>query len=259
MINIWKLFKLDPWTYGLLLIAFLCGFFKQILLILLIVVIHELGHIIMLNKYEIEIISVKLYPFGGITKVNKDINTPLKKEIIIAISGVIAQCFLWVIFYLLHHYGYLYSQTYFIFKQYNITIMLFNLLPMVPLDGSIIFRSILEKIFAYEKAYKWYFIFSFITLFFFSCYNIAWNLNNYLILFFLLFQLILGLKHRKFYIQKFYLERYLKEFPYTRIKNHEEEIVSVLKKDTLHFFKKGEKYRHERELLREKFDNHTYF
>ena len=76
MKNIKAKFKINTFTYLLILSALWTGLIKNISLILFIVIIHELGHAFFLHRYEYEIIQIEIFPFGGITKVNKPINTP---------------------------------------------------------------------------------------------------------------------------------------------------------------------------------------
>ena len=95
MKNIKAKFKMNSVTYLLILTALLTGFIKNISLILIIVIFHECGHIIVLKHYEYEIEKVEIYPFGGVTKVKKPINTPLKKEVMIASAGVLFQILLY--------------------------------------------------------------------------------------------------------------------------------------------------------------------
>ena len=66
-------------------------------------------------------------------------------------------------------------------------------------------------------------------------------------------QFLILKKNEKYYIHRFYLERYLYQFPYSKIKNHEEQDIHKLKKETLHFFKEKNYYIPEKELLKRYF------
>lgn len=251
MKNIKSKFKLNSFTYFLLFSSLCTGFFKNILLILVIVLVHELGHVVTLRHFEYEILKVEIYPFGGITKVNKPLNTPLRKEIVIASSGVFFQCLLYVIFAFLFWQGFIYEKTFSLFCQYNKVIFWFNLLPIVPLDGSILLHSLLEYFFSYKRAYFLYFVFSIIAFFLFVSYHTVYSLNNYMILFFLMYHILLVYRKRKYYQNRFFLERYLYEFPYQKIASHPYPNLDFLKKDTLHFFWMKDRYLHEKEFLKE--------
>lgn len=216
-----------------------------------IVLFHELGHVLMIKRYEYEIEKVEIYPFGGITKVNKPINTPLKQELLIACAGILFQTILMGIVSLMHKEGLILSNTYYLFQKYNQTILVFNLLPLIPLDGSIIMHSCLEYLFPYHKAYNIHLILSLVFFLLFMTIHSLKSLNNYMIITFLIYKLYDRYKKRKMYQNKFYLERYLYEIPYVKIESHNYPDLKKLKKDTLHFFWQKDRYLHEKEFLKE--------
>ncbi len=233
--------------------ALFSGFFKNIIVILTIVIFHELGHILILKHYEYEIESVEIYPFGGITKVNKPINTPIKKEFFIACGGVLFQLILILIYQICYRNGWINDYTYLLFQTYNKAILIFNLLPMIPLDGSVLVHSLLERFFSYQKAYYLHLWISLVSLLIFTVGHLLKSLNNYMILTFLFYKIYDAYQKRLYYQNRFYLERYLYNFPYIEIKSHPKFNLNSLKKDTLHFFWQNDRYLHEKEFLKQKF------
>ena len=91
MKNILIKWQINYFTYLYFLLAFLCGYFKNTCIIFFIIFMHELGHIIMIKFFKYEIISVTFYPFGGLTKINKPINSSINKELFISVSVIIMQ------------------------------------------------------------------------------------------------------------------------------------------------------------------------
>ena len=89
-----KTIKIDFSTYVVILLSFLAGNFKRILLTIGIVIFHELGHVFWLKVFKVPILEVKIYPFGGITRTNKMLNYPLNKELVIALGGIFNQVIL---------------------------------------------------------------------------------------------------------------------------------------------------------------------
>lgn len=251
--------KINHVTYLLFFTYLITGHFKNILLIFLIILVHEFGHIFFLRHYKYPIESIEILPFGGITKTNKLINTPINHDLIIYFGGVLFQFFLLIIFFFLLKFGVIHEDTYLMFKMYNTSILIFNILPIRPLDGGEILRLILEKRYSFYKAQKIANILSVMFLVLFFAINIKFNLNNYVIISFLLVKVYELIKKENFYKNKFMLERFLYTLPYKRINNEKYKNIQVLKKDTYHFFKDGEKYVSERELLRRKFDKNKYF
>ena len=245
MKNIKKKFHLNITTYFFFLISFLCGYFKPVLIIFFIIFCHECGHILMIKFFHYAFLRVDFYPFGGITKIDKPINSSINQEIIIALAGVIVQIILQIIFFFFYHE----SNIYMMFSQYNFLLLCFNLLPIIPLDGSIIIHALLEKYFSYEKAYKIYEMISMFCLSLFLFFNIYLHFHNYFICIVLFWSFVLLKKQKLYLLKRFYLERYLYDFPYKTIKNHSILDISLLKKDTRHYFYDGEKYYSEKRIL----------
>ena len=71
MKNIKAKFKINSFTYLLILSALWTGLIKNISLILLIVIIHELGHVFFLRHYEYNIEEIEIFPFGGTGILNR--------------------------------------------------------------------------------------------------------------------------------------------------------------------------------------------
>ncbi len=253
MMNILAKFKIHFLTYLCILIACLTGYLKNIFLILLIICIHELGHILWIKHYEYEIEKIEIFPFGGVTTIRKPINTPLKEELSIALGGVSLELCLIPVFVFLYHQGFINPYTYQLFHYYNKAILLFNILPIIPLDGSIFFHSLLEFFLPYKKAYQIFLISSAIMLFIFLGYLIKNTLNNYMIASLLLVKFYDALQNRQYIQNKFYLERYLYEIPYEKIESHPYPALEKLKKDTLHFFWYKDRYLHEKVFLQKHF------
>ncbi len=244
---------LDFSTLLFFLLSFCCGYFKQTIFLFFIVLWHEMGHVLAIHLCGYRFLKIDLYPFGGITKIEKPINSSINKEILISLAGVFFQSLLYGIFFLLFNFGSLSISSYQFLWKANTFILVFNLLPIVPLDGSITIHSLLEKVFSFEKAFFWYEMISFLSFFLFCIGNYYFHFDNYFVCGVLCMQFFLLKKEEKYYIKRFYLERYLKEYPYKRIKNENGIDLKKLKKETLHFFWDKEKYVHEKEVLKEYF------
>lgn len=250
-----KKFKINSATYFLILSFLLTGLIKNIILIYLIVIIHELGHIFIIKKLKYKIIKVEIYPMGGITSIDKKINTKINHEILISIFGIIFQIILWLLIYILFQNNFIRESTYILFKNYNKTIMIFNLLPIIPLDGYIFFRSVLEIIFPYKRTYYLSLILSIISIILFITYNEIFSLNNYLVISFLIYKIITSIKEFKYIYMRFLAERYLYDIPNNKIKYENKTDINLLKKDTYHYFKTKDKVYSEKNLLAKMFKN----
>lgn len=246
-------YKVNPLTYLFFILSFFCGYFKNVCLIFFIVSLHELGHIFCIKAFRYKIIQVELYPFGGMTRIDKPINSSINKELFISISGILMQLVLQGIMNFLTIKRIVLPNTYQMFTFYNYTIAFFNLLPMYPLDGSRCLNAFLEKIMPYEQAIKWTNRICLLVFLLFTIYNCFSPKKNYTICLFLFVQFFLIVNQQKYLKKRFFLERLLYQFPYQKIESHETLNIHLLKKNTLHFFKYQNRYLHEKGLLKEIF------
>ena len=253
MKNIWHLFNIHPSTYFLILSFLFTGYIKNIILIYVIVLFHEFGHILIIKLLGYKIIRVDIYPSGGITRIDKKINTKLSHDILIASFGLVFQILLTFLFSLLASLSYIRSSTYEMFLTYNTTIFVFNLLPIIPLDGYQLLRCFWEFLFPYKKAFQISFVISIISVLLFITYHQILSLNNYLIVTFLIYKMVAEFKNFKYQKERFLLERYLNDFPYRTIRNEKKLDLALLKKDTYHYFKNDHTYISEKNILKKKY------
>lgn len=242
-------YKLNFSLYLFILLSFLCGYFKPVLIIFLIVITHECGHIFFIKLFHYPIVKVEIYAFGGITTVEKPINSSLNKEMIISLGGFLFQILLYILMTFFYRQNFLSASFYETFKLYNKTILLFNLLPIIPLDGSVFCHALLEKFFSYFSSFKIYKFISIFSFFLFLILNYVCHFNNYFMCLLLISQYIILLKNEKYYFQKFYLERYLHNYPYRKIENNYTLEKEKLKKETHHYFYHQNRFIDEKELL----------
>ena len=247
MKNILNKFNINIFTYLYFLICISCGYIKNALIIFFICLIHEIGHIFFIKIFNYKVISVDIYPFGGYTKVDKMINTSINKDILISLGGIIFQSIL-----------YLFTYNYSLFTYYNLIILVFNLLPIIPLDGNKVLNLFLEKKYSYYLSYKLNIFISIIFLIIFITYNYLYNLDNIIIILFLIFKLLDTLKYYKYLYNRFLLERYLYNIEYKHI-IYNSNSLKDLKKETRHYFKDKDIYLNEKILLNRLFDKGRIF
>lgn len=117
------------------------------LIILFSILIHELAHSIVAQKYGLKVSEIELYLFGGVSRIEEEPTTP-KSEMIIAVVGPLSSLTIGVIFI-----TFIYSipialpAFIFIILFYtgisNISLAIFNLIPAFPIDGGRILRAYL--------------------------------------------------------------------------------------------------------------------
>jgi len=127
------------------------------------VVVHELAHSLVARRYGMDVRSITLFLFGGVSNIEREPSSP-GAEFVTAIVGPITSLVLGVVLILL---GSLMAPSYMVVGEdsvrvlrrvgplttlflwlgpINILIGLFNLIPGFPLDGGRVLRSILWKI-----------------------------------------------------------------------------------------------------------------
>lgn len=247
--NIFKKIKIDISTYFLILIALFAGYIKNIFLILMIVLIHELGHAFFITLYKIEIESITIYPYGGITTINKRLHERIYKDILISLGGIIFQVLLYFVFLILYHNNLIVLSTYNIFLLYNKSIILFNLIPLIPLDGSKLLFSIFSKFFSFKRSYILMITSGFIALIIFITYNFIYKLNDLILYIFLVYKLYEVIKEFKFTMNKFYLERIMYDHYYNKIINDENNLEKI-RIDKYYYFKENNKYINEKKYIK---------
>lgn len=132
---------------------------------ILVLLIHEVFHVIFIKAFNQKINNFELTAFGGMMKIN--VKTSSLKEVLIYSGGIIGNIIFLLLLKLINI-----PNDKFIYK-YNILMIIVNILPIVPLDGSNILRIILEKVFPTRKALKLHFFISVSFLISFSFYSIV--------------------------------------------------------------------------------------
>ena len=247
--NIFNKLYLDPFFYFFMLVSCLSASFQNFFFFLSIIVIHEMGHLLMGLILGWNVDKVCLYAYGGVTKFNEDINRHLLEELLILLFGPLFQ----IIYLIIGHFLFLNST----FDHYNIAILIFNLLPIYPLDGGRILNIVFNYFFSFQLSYYLSIIVSFIVSFLFI---IVSFINNYTINIFLMFLIVLSkvieeLRKRKYYFNKFILERYLNNYNFKKRK-----CISSLKKmkrDYQHIIFNKKRYYTEKEYLNKIYKNYN--
>lgn len=209
-----SIFKINIFTYIFLILSMLSGYGREMLIVYFILVVHELGHYILFKYYNINVNKITLYPYGGMIDNNMLINTNSKKVLLISFGGIFIQIILYLIIYLLFKVDFIEYNFYKMFVRYNLYIILFNLIPIYPLDGFRILNSVLELVLSFKLSLKISIIFNFVFIILFFLYLYIFNVNNYVIVIFLLCNLINYIKSIKYIINKFYLERIIYDIKY---------------------------------------------
>lgn len=219
-----NIFQVHSITYLVLLGVFICGYYNYFLIISFILLFHDLGHIIIIKLFKYKISKIIILPFGSNIETNISSNIKSLHLFLISSIGIIMQLFLYPVAYLLHQYMFINNLSYEIFLFYNKLIIIFNLLPILPLDGSKILLSFIENITSYKLALKLINLTS--ILFIISLLiTLPLNINLILITGYLLTKVIIDYKNRLFTYHKFLLDRY-----FSIVKNKKAKYINSINK-----------------------------
>lgn len=133
-------FRLHPLFTIVLALAAATGHFLEIILLFGLVLIHELGHAAAAKQFGWRVREVQLTPFGGVAVTDEDGAMPAREEAIVAAAGPAMNAFMIAFAYAMWGAGVWTHAWTIYFVQANATLLLFNLLPVLPLDGGKLLR-----------------------------------------------------------------------------------------------------------------------
>lgn len=145
--------KFHPLFLILLFISGLTGKISEFVFAFLSVLIHELAHILTAEGFGYHTISVELFPFGGVARMDYSLFNDPVAEAITAIAGPVQSLILALLTKAFSPFLHLPEITQEVFNI-NLGLALFNILPLYPLDGGRILRSILVGLGGYKTATK---------------------------------------------------------------------------------------------------------
>ena len=208
--------KIHDTTYIFLLISFLSGYFEYMYLFLLIIFVHESGHYFFSKLIRFKYSSITLYPFGGITIYNEDLNISTNKELFVLFGGIVFQLLFYLLIVVLFNNGCITSHVFNIIKRINIILISFNFMPIIPLDGGKLMNILLDKVLSYKISN----MVSIIVSILFSLYFVLFHTSLFKILLFiyLIKCIYFELCNSNLKYNRFILERYLNNYKFKRIK-----------------------------------------
>lgn len=209
------------------MLSILIGSYKEFIIINILIIIHELGHYLISRIFNVEVDKIYIYPLGGITKLNMDLNINPLKEFIIIIFGPLFQNIAYLILIKLFNKE--------LVLNYHLGILLFNLLPIYPLDGGKLLELLFEKFIPYKKSLKLVSIISYIFILVLLLKTKYIKLNIVITIILLIILVSNEYKKINYKYNKFKLERYLKKYHF---------------KDSKLIFDEDDFYRNNRHLIK---------
>ncbi|WP_028402940.1 M50 family metallopeptidase [Ectobacillus panaciterrae] len=202
---------IHPLFWAVIAIGVWTAHFKELLVLFFIVFVHELGHGFAAAYYGWRIKQIQLLPFGGVAELEEHGNKPLKEELLVILAGPAQHVWMIMAAYALHWAGFMGDSFYTFFLWNNITILLFNLLPIWPLDGGKLVFNIFSNGFPFLKAHRWMMAASGVCFFAAAGIGLIWNTTNltmWTMLVFLGISMYMEWRQRQYTFIRFLLERY---------------------------------------------------
>lgn len=195
---------------------------------------------------KVEVDKIYLYPLGGISKFCLPLNASIFKELIILIAGPLSQLLAsYILIKVLPQYS---NLTY----NYNLGILIFNLLPIYPLDGGKLIHLLFSTIMPFEKSLRVAIIISYITITTYFFINLkTLTISIVIISMFLTYKVTEEYKQIKYVYEKFILERYLNNYNFKKSK-----LITNYKnfyKNKRHLIRENNIYYLEKEYLEKKY------
>ncbi|QHW34178.1 Zn-dependent protease [Paenibacillus rhizovicinus] len=147
--------SVHPLFVLIMLASVFTGSFVELLTLFAIVLVHELGHVIAARGFGWTVREVKLLPFGGVAEVEDGSGLPASEEAIVAIAGPLQNVWMAGLAWLLGQLGLWQPEWADYVCQANIMIGLFNLLPILPLDGGKLMQAGLSRTLTFHGMLIW--------------------------------------------------------------------------------------------------------
>ncbi|KAB2338707.1 stage IV sporulation protein FB [Cytobacillus depressus] len=211
MVGLIKYIYIHPLLWAVIALAIVTAHFIELSLFLLIIFVHEMGHAVAASFFSWRIKRIALLPFGGVAEMEEHGNRPLKEELIVILSGPLQHLWMIGVAFFLYKFSFLSEGMYELFIQYNLMVLLFNLLPIWPLDGGKLIFLLLSLYHAFPEAHRRVLQVSAVSVILFACLILTFspiNLNIWVVLAFLLFSLYHEWKQSRYIFMRFLLERY---------------------------------------------------
>lgn len=196
---------------------------------------------------KIKVDKIYIYPLGGISKFDMKLNISPLKEFLVLIAGPITQNIAYIL--LIN-----------IFKTdkeliliYHLSLLVFNLLPIYPLDGGKLLNLLFNKILPYKYSFKLTIKISYILVLIIFLLQTNIKINIIIMSLFLLTVIHKEELKIEYTYNKFLLERTLYNFKFKKkkiIKN-----INNFYRNKAHIIKEHDKYYLEKDFLEKKYKN----
>lgn len=240
-------------------VAIISGSFVELITILVIVIIHECGHYVAARFFSWRIIRMYIWIFGAVMETEEHGVRSIREEAIVVLFGPFQHIWIYGVTWILQYYELLHSTVIDGIFFYNTVILVFNLLPIWPLDGGKILYLFLTYVYPYQRGYENTLIISCISCILLSIWICVWysfHIQWIFMMAFLLLEIWREWKNKSYVYMRFLLHRLqnqsvhksthiIESFPHEKIsdvltqfrREHTHMIVVPNDKDTRYSYK----------------------
>lgn len=140
--------KLNVFFILFLFASYFIGCLQQSLILFASVLLHEFGHVLAARKLKIEVYEIELLPYGGVARMEELSKFGGAAEAVVSLAGPATSLAIALTCYLFEGLSELIGMGF----RYNLIICLFNLIPVIPLDGGKLARNFLIFFMGYRQA-----------------------------------------------------------------------------------------------------------
>ncbi|MUV39504.1 Stage IV sporulation protein FB [Lentibacillus sp. JNUCC-1] len=194
-----------------ILISIITGTFVQLLIIFTIVLLHEMGHYSMARFFKWRIKGIVLWIFGGVMETDEHTTKPSYEEVLVTLAGPFQHVLIYFLTLLAASFDLFPHSINESILYYNGVILLFNLLPIWPLDGGKLLLILLSIHWPYKRAHQLTVMFSTLAVVMLIIgYTLMapFTLGVYVIAVFLLIENHVERKRHSYIFLRFLLNRY---------------------------------------------------
>lgn len=197
---------------------------KIIFYIFLMLSIHELAHVLCALCFGYAIEKITIYPFGLAAGISDIGLGNLQKETIVIAAGPLMHVWFPFLFRFFYHMDWISNEFCSYLIMINASIMMFNLLPIYPLDGGRLLQGFFHCFLRFAAAQKATFGCSIIVMVVVLYMHLLSGFSGFLVLFFLLVQIFMACKEREYTKMRFLHYRYQHGCKYPLIMNEKEDL-----------------------------------
>lgn len=143
--------RIHPLLWFLLAGSVVTGYILELIVLFVVVIIHELGHVAAASSFRWRVREIRLLPFGGVAEVEEAGDVPAWQELIVVLAGPLQNLLMIGAALLCQSIGIWSDDWASYFVVVNMMIGLFNLLPILPLDGGRLLQILLSTMLPYYR------------------------------------------------------------------------------------------------------------